>query len=107
MLTSHDKPSLIVLDGERCRRLLSGAEHLAQLVMASNLVEAARAISAADPRVRHLRATLPQAITDRITWLCHLSCQTYDILALPRLIIGAKILFVVMNMLSGEKNGRL
>jgi hypothetical protein len=48
VLTSHDKPTLIVFDVERCRRLLCGAEQLAQLLMASNQVEAARAISAAD-----------------------------------------------------------
>jgi PHD/YefM family antitoxin component YafN of YafNO toxin-antitoxin module len=48
VLTSHDKPTLIVLDVERCRRLLHGAEHLSQLLVASNLVEVTRAISAAD-----------------------------------------------------------
>lgn len=48
VLTSHDKPTLIVLDVERCRRLLCGAEQLAQLLIASNLVEAARTISAVD-----------------------------------------------------------
>ncbi len=48
VLTSHDRPALIVLDVERCLRLLCGAEHLTQLLTAGNLVEAARAISAAD-----------------------------------------------------------
>jgi hypothetical protein len=48
VLTNHDKPTLIVLDVERCRRLLCGAEQLAQLLMASNLTEAARAITEAD-----------------------------------------------------------
>ncbi len=48
VLTSHDKPTLIVLDVERCWRLLCGAERLAQILAASNLVEAARAIGAAD-----------------------------------------------------------
>ncbi len=48
VLTSHEKPALIILDVERCLRLLCGAEQLAQLLTAGNLVEAARAISAAD-----------------------------------------------------------
>jgi hypothetical protein len=48
VLTSHEKPALIVLDVERCLRLLCGAEQLAQLLTAENLVEAARAISAAE-----------------------------------------------------------
>ena len=48
VLTSHDKPALIVLDVERCLRLLTGVEQLRQLLLATNLVEAARAISAAD-----------------------------------------------------------
>lgn len=48
VLTSHDRPALIVLDVERCLRLLCSAEQLAQLLTAGNLVEAARAISAAD-----------------------------------------------------------
>jgi hypothetical protein len=47
VLTSHDKPTLIVLDVERCLQLLYGAEQLAQLLMASNVIEAAQAISAA------------------------------------------------------------
>ncbi len=48
VLTSHDKPALIVLDVERCLRLLCGAEHLTQLLAAHGLIEAARAVSAAD-----------------------------------------------------------
>ena len=48
VLTNHDRPALIVLDVERCWRLLCGAEQLAQILTASNLVEAARAVSAAD-----------------------------------------------------------
>ncbi len=48
VLTSHDKPALIVLDVERGLRLLSGVEQLMHLLLANNLVEAARAISAAD-----------------------------------------------------------
>ncbi len=48
VLTSHDRPALIVLDVERCLRLLCCTEQLAQLLTAGNLVEAARAISAAD-----------------------------------------------------------
>jgi len=47
VLTSHDKPTLIVLDVERGRQLLCGADHLAQLLLASNVIEAAQAISAA------------------------------------------------------------
>jgi hypothetical protein len=38
---------------------------------------------------------------------CHLSCQSDDIAALTALRFGATILFVVVNMLSGEKNERL
>ena len=48
VLTSHDKPALIVLDVERGLRLLSGVDQLAQLLVANNLAEAARAISAAE-----------------------------------------------------------
>ena len=48
VLTSHDRPALIVLDIERCLRLLCGAEQLAQLLTAGNLVEAAQAISVAE-----------------------------------------------------------
>jgi hypothetical protein len=48
VLTSHEKPALIVLDVERGLRLLCGTEQLTQLLMASSLIEAARAISAAD-----------------------------------------------------------
>jgi hypothetical protein len=48
VLTSHDRPALIVLDVEHCLRLLCGAEQLAQLLTAGNLVEAAQAISVAD-----------------------------------------------------------
>jgi PHD/YefM family antitoxin component YafN of YafNO toxin-antitoxin module len=48
LLTSHDRPAFIVLDVERCLRLLCAAEQLTQLMTASNLVEAAQAISAAD-----------------------------------------------------------
>lgn len=48
VLTSHDRPALIVLDVERCLRLLCGVEHLTHLLAANNLVEVARAISAAD-----------------------------------------------------------
>ena len=47
VLTNHEKPALIVLDVERCLRLLCGAEQLAQLLTAGNLVEVARAVSAA------------------------------------------------------------
>jgi hypothetical protein len=48
VLTSHDKPALFVLDVERFLRLLTGVEQLMQLLLANNLVEAARAINAAD-----------------------------------------------------------
>jgi hypothetical protein len=48
VLTSHEKPALIVLDVERCLRLLGGAEQLAQLLAASSLIEATRVIHAAD-----------------------------------------------------------
>lgn len=48
VLTSHDKPALIILDVERCLRLLCGAEQLAQLLTAGKIIEAVRAISAAD-----------------------------------------------------------
>ncbi|HTP07759.1 MAG TPA: hypothetical protein VMP08_05885 [Anaerolineae bacterium] len=48
VLTSHDKPALIVVDVEHCCRLLCSAEQLVQILAASNLVEAAKAISTAD-----------------------------------------------------------
>ncbi len=46
MLTSHDKPALLVLDVEYGLRILSGMELLTQLLLAHNLTEAARAITA-------------------------------------------------------------
>ncbi len=48
VLTSHDRPALIVLEVERCQRLLEGAEQLVHLLEADNLVEVARTISAAN-----------------------------------------------------------
>ncbi len=48
VLTSHDRPALIVLDVERCWRLLCDAEQLARILVASNLIEVARAIGTAD-----------------------------------------------------------
>jgi PHD/YefM family antitoxin component YafN of YafNO toxin-antitoxin module len=48
VLTSHDKPALVVVDVDRCLRLLAGMEQLMQLLLAKNLVEAARAINAAE-----------------------------------------------------------
>jgi len=41
VLTSHDKPALVVVDVDRCLRLLTGMEQLMQLLLAKNLVEAA------------------------------------------------------------------
>ncbi len=48
VLTSHEKPALIILGVERCLQLLCGAEQLAKLLTASSLTEAARASGAAD-----------------------------------------------------------
>ncbi len=48
VLTSHDKLAMIVLEVKSYWCLLCGAEHLAQLLAPNGLVEAARAISAAD-----------------------------------------------------------
>jgi PHD/YefM family antitoxin component YafN of YafNO toxin-antitoxin module len=48
VLTSHDKPAAVVLDVNRCQRLLTGIEQLTQLLLANKLVEAAWAISAVD-----------------------------------------------------------
>jgi hypothetical protein len=48
VLTSHDRPALIVLDVELCLRLLCNAEQMSQLLTAGNVIEAAQAISAAD-----------------------------------------------------------
>ncbi len=48
VLTSHDKPVLVILDVNRCQQLLSGFEQLVKLLAASNLVEIVRAVSAAD-----------------------------------------------------------
>ena len=39
VLTSHDKPALIILDVGRCLQLLYGAEQLVKLLAANNLVE--------------------------------------------------------------------
>ena len=48
VLTSHDRPVLVILDVGRCRQLLYGTEQLVKLLAASNLVEIVRAVSAAD-----------------------------------------------------------
>ena len=50
VLTSHDKPVLIVIEVERGKRLLAGAEQLTQLLTANNLLAFVRAIGAADER---------------------------------------------------------
>jgi hypothetical protein len=65
VLTSHDKPALIVVEVERGRRLLAGAEHLARLLAANNLVDVARAISAADAvGLSHDGDWIKQALAD-------------------------------------------
>jgi hypothetical protein len=48
VLTSHDKPALVILDVGRCLQLLYGAEQLVKLLAANNLVEIVRAVTAAD-----------------------------------------------------------
>ena len=48
VLTSHDKPALIILEVERGRRLLEGAEQLAHLLAADSPLDVARTICAAD-----------------------------------------------------------
>ncbi len=48
VLTSHDRPALVVLDVGRCLQLLYGTEQLVKLLAANNLVEIVRAVSAAD-----------------------------------------------------------
>ncbi len=48
VLTSHDRPVLVILDVDRCQQLLYGVEQLVKLLAASNLVEIVRAVSAAD-----------------------------------------------------------
>jgi hypothetical protein len=47
ILTSHDKPALIVIEVERGRKLLNGAEQLVQLLAAASILEVAQAISGA------------------------------------------------------------
>ncbi len=48
ILTSHDRPALVILDVRRCVQLLYGAEQLVHLLAANNLVEIVRAVSTAD-----------------------------------------------------------
>jgi hypothetical protein len=48
VLTSHNRPALIVMEIEYCVQLLYRLEQLAQLLAASNLVESAQAVSAVD-----------------------------------------------------------
>ena len=48
VLTSHDRPALIILNVGRCQQLLHGAEQLVKLLAANNLVEIVQAVSAAD-----------------------------------------------------------
>ena len=48
VLTSHDKPVLMVVEVERGKQLLEDADRLAKLLAADNLLGFARAISAAD-----------------------------------------------------------
>ena len=48
VLTSHDRPALVILDVGRCLQLLYSTEQLVKLLAANNLVEIVRAVSAAD-----------------------------------------------------------
>mgnify|MGYP000563169200 CR=1 FL=1 len=48
VLTSHDKPALVILDVGHCLQLLYGTEQLVKLLAANNLVEIVRAVSVAD-----------------------------------------------------------
>jgi hypothetical protein len=48
VLTSHDRPALVIMDVGRCLQLLYSAEQLMNLLAATNLVEIVRAVSAAD-----------------------------------------------------------
>lgn len=50
VLTSHDRPVLIVVEVERGKQLLEGANQLAKLLVADNLLGFVRAIGAADER---------------------------------------------------------
>jgi hypothetical protein len=45
ILTSHDKPALIVMEVERGQRLLNGAEQLLNLLAATSVIEVVQAIS--------------------------------------------------------------
>ncbi len=65
VLTSHDRPVLVILDVGRCRQLLRGTEQLVKLLAASNLVEIVRAVSAADTiGLSHHAEWIKQALTD-------------------------------------------
>jgi hypothetical protein len=48
VLTSHDRPALVIMDIGRCLQLLYGTEQLVKLLATNNLVEIVRAVSAAD-----------------------------------------------------------
>ena len=50
VLTSHDKPVSMVIEIERGKRLLAGADQLAKLLTADNLLGFVRAIGATDER---------------------------------------------------------
>ena len=65
VLTSHDKPVLIVIEVERGKRLFEGADQLAKLLAANNLLSFARAIGAADERQLGIEADwIKQALRD-------------------------------------------
>jgi len=65
VLTSHDKPVLIVVEVERGKQLLEGVQQLARLLAADNLLGFARAIGAADERQLGIEADwIKQALRD-------------------------------------------
>jgi len=65
VLTSHDKPVLIVVEVERGKQLLEGVQQLARLLAADNLLGFARAIGAADEQRLGVNADwIGQALTD-------------------------------------------
>jgi hypothetical protein len=65
VLTSYDRPALVILDVGRCRQLLYGTEQLVKLLAANNLVEIVWAVSAADTiGLSHHADWIKQALTE-------------------------------------------
>jgi hypothetical protein len=92
MVESHNRPSNSHL-GRNCSRWMTIQRRVRRILIR---------LEPQSSQIENCRNRLTLTSTG-----CHLSCQSDDIAALTAPGFGATILFVVVNMLSGEKNERL